>query len=121
MSLYSIQSVYLLFSGEVILGKGPLHAITIGFISSMLIAMASRVTLGHSGRMLIADNITWWIFIGLQFTAVLRVLAEFNALNSLPGLSLNIFAALVWILALGTWVVRYAPIYLSARIDGRPG
>jgi uncharacterized protein involved in response to NO len=121
MTLYSLQSIYLFASGELILGRGPLHAVTIGFVTSMLIAMASRVTLGHSGRQLIADNITWLIFLGLQTTAVLRVLAEINPLNTLLGLSLNVLAALLWVLVLGTWVARYGPIYLSARIDGRPG
>lgn len=121
MTLYSIQSLYLLITGELILGKGPLHALTIGFVTSMLIAMASRVTLGHSGRMLKADTVTWMLFLGLQLTAVIRVLAEINPINSLAGLSLNVIAALLWILVLGTWVGRYGPIYLKARIDGRPG
>jgi uncharacterized protein involved in response to NO len=83
--------------------------------------MASRVTLGHSGRMLVADNLTWFIFLGLQATAVIRILAEFNPLNTLLGLSLNVIAALLWVLVLGTWVLRYGSIYLRARIDGRPG
>jgi len=121
MSLYSLQSIYLLSSGELILGRGPLHALTIGFVTAMLIAMASRVSLGHSGRQLIADNITWLIFLGLQATAVLRIMAEINPLNSLLGLSLNVIAALLWLLVLGSWVLRYGPIYLSSRIDGRPG
>ena len=121
MSLYSLQSLYLLFSGELILGKGPLHALTIGFISSMLIAMASRVTLGHSGRMLRADGLTWSIFLGLQLTAVLRVLADIGPLNSLVGLSFNVLAALLWLLVLGIWVLRFGSMYLRARIDGRPG
>ena len=121
MTLYSLQSIYLLMSGELILGRAPLHALTIGFITSMLIAMASRVTLGHSGRMLILDNMSWLVFLGLQATAVLRILAEINPLNSLMGLSLNVFAALLWLLVLGTWVVRYGLIYLRPRIDGRPG
>ncbi|MBG7610538.1 MAG: NnrS family protein, partial [Anaerolineae bacterium] len=43
MLLFSIQSLYFLFSGELILAKGPLHSITIGFFTSLLIAMASRV------------------------------------------------------------------------------
>ncbi len=120
-SLLGLQSLYLLINDELILGKGPLHALTIGFITSMLIAMASRVSLGHSGRMLVADKITWAIFLGIQVTALLRILAEFNPINSLSGLSFNVIAALSWILLLGVWVLRYGVIYLRARVDGRPG
>ncbi len=121
MTMLSLQSLYLFFTGELILGKGPLHALTIGFVASMLIAMASRVTLGHSGRMLVADNLTWLIFLGLQFTAVLRLLADINPVDSIAGINFNVIASLMWLLVLSIWVVRYAPIYLSARIDGQPG
>ena len=121
LALFSVQSLYLQFNAALILGKAPLHAITIGFVSSMLIAMASRVTLGHSGRALHLDTLSWWLFIGLQVTAILRVLADVNQLSSLAGLSLNVLAALTWVLVLGAWVIRFAPIYLRARIDGKPG
>jgi uncharacterized protein involved in response to NO len=121
MLLFSIQSLYLLFSGELILGKGPLHAITIGFFTSLLIAMASRVSLGHSGRKLILGRITWSLFLGIQLTALLRVFADISALNSLFGLSLNIITSLIWIVCIGTWVVRFVPFYITARVDGQPG
>jgi len=121
MVLFSIQSLYLLFSGELILAKGPLHAITIGFFTSLLIAMASRVSLGHSGRKLVLGQITWSLFLGIQLTALLRIFADISALNSLFGLSLNIITALIWIVCIGIWVIRFAPFYITARADGNPG
>ncbi|MCK4586382.1 MAG: NnrS family protein, partial [Gammaproteobacteria bacterium] len=121
MSLYSMQSLYLLFSGELILAKGPLHAITIGFFTTLLIAMASRVSLGHSGRKLILDQITWGLFLGILLTALLRVFADISALNSLFGLSLNIITSFIWIVCVGIWVIRFAPFYITARADGNPG
>ena len=33
-----------------LLGQAPLHALTLGFFASMLLGMAARVTMGHSGR-----------------------------------------------------------------------
>jgi uncharacterized protein involved in response to NO len=36
-------------------GQAPVHALGIGFFATMLIGMASRVSLGHSGRKLEAD------------------------------------------------------------------
>lgn len=121
MLLFSIQSLYLLVSGELILGKGPLHALTIGFFSALLVAMASRVTMGHSGRMLILDNRSWYLFIGIQLTAVLRIFADINLINSILGLSFNVIASLCWLTCIGVWVSRYAPMYITARVDGRPG
>ncbi len=121
MTLFSVQSLYLLATGELILGKSPLHAITIGFFTSLLIAMASRVSLGHSGRMLILDNIAWAMFLGLQVVAIFRILADISAVNSLFGLSFNVLAILVWLICISTWVSRFGPFYLTVRADGRPG
>ena len=45
-------------------GLAPLHTFAIGFFASMVLGMASRVTLGHSGRPLVLDNFTWLLFIG---------------------------------------------------------
>jgi uncharacterized protein involved in response to NO len=121
MLLFSIQSLYLQIYGELILGKGPLHALTIGFFSALLIAMASRVTMGHSGRMLILDNRSWYLFIGIQLTAVLRIFADITVINSMLGLSFNVIASICWLACISIWVIRYAPMYITARADGRPG
>jgi uncharacterized protein involved in response to NO len=121
MALYSVQSLTLLLTGSLILGKAPLHALGIGFIAGMTIAMASRVTLGHSGRPLVADDFTWVCFLGLNAAAVVRIAAELQGLNAILGLNLNIVAALAWLAFLTPWVVRYGTIYLRPRADGKPG
>ncbi len=121
MALSSMQSLTLLLTGTLILGKAPLHALGIGFIAGMVIAMASRVTLGHSGRPLVADGFTWACFLGVNVAALLRVTAEVPAIAQLPVVHLNLFAAAIWLASITPWVVRYAPMYLLARADGKPG
>jgi len=121
MSLFSIQSLILQFNGEFILGRSPLHALTIGFFASLLIAMASRVTLGHSGRMLILDKTSWALFIGLQLAAITRVLSDLLFDDLLMSNNLNLIAAALWLISLCVWFIKYAPIYLSGRVDGREG
>lgn len=121
MTLYSVQSLYLLLTDELILTRAPLHAITIGYFSSLLVAMASRVSYGHSGRMLILDNTIWALFLGIQLTAVFRILSDTTALNQIFGLNLNIIAVLLWVLCMAGWVIRFGPVYLSQRVDGKPG
>ena len=120
MVLYSLQSLVLLLGGAYILGRAPLHALGIGFIAGMTVAMASRVTLGHSGRPLAADDFTWACFLGVSVTAALRIAAEVPALNP-PVLSLNLVAAIAWLACLTPWVLRHAPMYLRPRADGKPG
>ncbi|HED34145.1 MAG TPA: NnrS family protein [Gammaproteobacteria bacterium] len=121
MSLFSIQSLLLLMSGEYILNKAPLHAISIGFFASLLVAMASRVSMGHSGRVLKLDNISGLVFIGIQLAAVMRILSDIEYDNTLLSHGFNLTAALLWLLCMSTWFIKYVPMYLNVRIDGKEG
>lgn len=120
MLMYATQSLVLLFTGEWILARAPLHALGIGFFGSMLLAMASRVTLGHSGRQLAADRTTWRIFLLFQCVALLRVVADFAPLAVSP-VPFYLTAALLWLLCFAVWSAKYGVIYLRPREDGRPG
>jgi len=118
MSLYTAQSLVLLATGTDFLGRAPLHALGIGFLTSMVVAMASRVTLGHSGRALSADRLTWAVLLGVNASALTRIAGEFF----LPVASwLNLLAALVWLAALLAWALRYLPMYWQPRADHPPG
>lgn len=101
------------------LGQAPLHAMTIGFFASMLIGMASRVTMGHSGRPVATDDVMWRAFCAMQAAAVLRVVSE---LPALPGAPIVMwFSSMLWLLAFAMWAWRFAPCYWRPRADGRPG
>ncbi len=121
MLLFSVQSLALLIGAENILGKAPMHALGIGFIASMSLGMASRVTLGHSGRPLVLDGFSWACFLGVTLTALLRIAAEIPLLAESIGVSFNLLAAGAWLLFMGAWVARYAPMTLRPRIDGKAG
>ena len=120
-ALYSIQSLYLFFTDELILARAPLHSLTIGFITATLIAMATRVSLGHSGRKLEVSNYVMLIFTGIGFAAILRILADTSVINTIFNIHMNIIAASVWIICMLLWVIKFAPIYLTPRADGNPG
>jgi uncharacterized protein involved in response to NO len=103
-------------SGATGIPLGSLHALSIGFASSLLMAMVTRVTCGHSGRTLAADALTWRLFVLLQLTAVVRVAAGIAV-----GPVWLAVAGLMWIGAFVPWCARYAPVYWRPRTDGRPG
>jgi uncharacterized protein involved in response to NO len=116
-ALFSADSLSLAWHGTSSLARAPLHALTIGFFASMLVAMVTRVTHGHSGRPLAMGAIPWMAFLGMQLTAIVRVLAD-TARQPWPVYTA---AALLWLLVLAPWVVRSAWIYLTPRRDGKPG
>lgn len=116
--LYSALSQGLwLASGKAMLGLGALHAVSMGFLGSIMIAMVTRVSCGHSGRALVADNLVWALFWGLQVVVGLRLLA---AVEGVPSW-LTALAAAGWALVVTVWALRYANWYGRPRIDGKPG
>ncbi len=118
LMLYSAQSLTAFISGHVWLAIAPLHALTIGYFSSMVLAMVTRVTLGHSGRLLRADKTVWLLFLGFQFAAIARILGDFPLVRAS---SFYIIAALIWLVSFVLWDVKHVPIYWKQRIDGKQG
>ena len=99
------------------LGRAPLHALLIGFAGSMLVAMVTRVTQGHSGRPLAMFGVAWAAFAGIQLAAVMRIWAALRTEDS----AILLLAAGAFLFGLAPWLVRNALVYSRPRIDGRPG
>lgn len=115
--LFALQGAGFALYGTDAWGRAPLHALTIGFFGSMLVAMVTRVSQGHSGRPLEMAPVAWFAFAGVQLVAVLRIAAEW-----LPTAPVWMTVAAVgWLLAFLPWVVRYTLIYWRPRADGNPG
>lgn len=116
-ALYAVQSAIYAVSGAFVLGRGPAHALFIGFFGSLLVAMVTRVTQGHSGRPMRMPAAGWFAFVALQGVAIVRIAAEVAP----DGYAWQATAAAGWLLAFLPWVLRSLSIYLRPRADGRPG
>ena len=110
------QATWLL-TGEPLLGLGAVHALSMGFLGSLMLAMVTRVSCGHSGRALVADDLVWGLFWTLQVAVLLRLAA---AVQGAPTW-LTPVAALAWAGVVTAWALRYANWYGRPRTDGRPG
>ena len=121
MVLYGLQSLIYMQSGKIVFGLAPLHALAIGFFTSMILAMTSRVTLGHAGRPLELDRLTWILFLGFQAAAILRIIADVSSAAAAIIPQLYIIAGLIWLFAFALWAIRYVPIYWRPRVDGKQG
>lgn len=95
-----------------------IHVMAIGGFGLMILAMISRVSLGHSGRPLVLPNGFFVAYLALVFAVFFRVAAYF--FTDLYWLLLwGSFAC--WCVGFGLFIWRYVPILFSARVDGRPG
>ena len=116
-ALYALQSIAYLDTGMFWLGRAPAHALFIGFFASVLVAMVTRVTQGHSGRPLQMPAAAWFAFGAIQLVAVIRIIAEVAP----DPMACMAVAAIGWLVAFTPWVLRIGRIYLSPRVDGKPG
>jgi uncharacterized protein involved in response to NO len=115
--LYAVQDVIYATRGELLFLRAPLHALAIGYFGSMLVAMVTRVTQGHSGRPMQMGGVAWLCFALLQAVVLVRIRAEFGGDVYLW----LVISAYGWLLAFLPWVLRSAWILLTPRVDGKPG
>jgi len=119
----SLVAGFALKAAEAWTGLSPnlsVHALAYGGIGIMTLGMMSRVILGHTGRNVFEPpSILSWCFALLVCGALFRVV--------LPFFSMDYYiywigaSQLLWIAAFTLFLVIYAPMLWSTRIDGRDG
>lgn len=95
------------------------HALTIGAMAGMMVAMMMRSALGHTGRALQAGRAELAVFGLLQLAAVVRVATAAIA----PSWSLHATycAGVLWTSGFAVLLAAYWPVLTRPRVDGRPG
>jgi len=88
------------------------HALAVGAMGGLILAMMARVSLGHTGRALQPPKVMPWAFGLLNLGALIRVTCGGGWLW---------LAALCWGVAFALFAWHYAPMLFRARVDGHPG
>jgi uncharacterized protein involved in response to NO len=94
------------------------HALTVGAMSGLILAMMARVSLGHTGRPLQVPTSIAWAFALIQLATLARVVLPLLTPLGVPGVSLSVVC---WSLALLLFLRHYLPILLQPRADSMPG
>ena len=92
-----------------------IHAVTMGAVSGLMLAMMMRSSLGHTGRKLVASRSDMAAFLLLQLAAIVRVVASIVA-----GAAYQqwvIASGLIWVLAFLVFVTRYLPMLSRPRVQ----
>jgi uncharacterized protein involved in response to NO len=95
------------------------HALTMGVFATMILAVMTRASLGHTGRPLVVARSIAVAYLLLTVGTLLRVFG----IAVLPDhylLTVTV-SGLAWVLAFGIFVVVYAPVLWGPRADGKPG
>lgn len=96
-----------------------LHALTVGALSTMIVAVMTRAALGHTGRALHAGPLAVAAYLLLIAAALVRVFGLAVLAGPYPALILA--SASLWTAAFACYLWAYAPVLCSPRIDGKPG
>ncbi|WP_444899939.1 NnrS family protein [Microbulbifer sp. VAAC004] len=91
-----------------------LHAFAVGGIGGLILAMTSRVSLGHTGRILQAPRLMPLAFAALALSALARIFWA-------PAPSGFLAAIVAWVLGYSLFLIYYTPVLFQPRVDGHPG
>ena len=96
--------------------SAAVHALTAGAMATMILAVMSRATLGHTGRELRASGLTQASYVLVTIGALLRVASPTGLLDYQIGMEV---AGVAWMGAFLLFVIAYGPILWTSRLDGK--
>jgi uncharacterized protein involved in response to NO len=98
---------------DVLPQTAALHALTVGAIGTMTLAVMTRASLGHTGRSLSAGPITLVIYVLITTAAVLRLVSPLAGDWMVPMLWL---AGAAWSGAFGLFALFYGSALMQPRV-----
>ena len=96
-----------------------IHALTVGAVGGLMLAMMTRTALGHTGRRLEAGPVEVTAFVLVQVGGLVRVFPAIVWPDSYSVFLLTSTA--LWCVAFAVYLAGYWPILTRPRVDGRPG
>lgn len=92
--------------------SAAIHALGIGAIASMILSVASRAALGHTGRPLQSHALLTGAILLLSLASVSRIAASFTGAELWLWIGLG-----CWLLAFISWLLHYVPILTRPAIS----
>ena len=118
---YAWVPVGLALLGASILGAAlpvaaAIHALTAGAMATMILAVMTRASLGHTARELKAGPATSLIYLLVTLGALIRVTAPLGYMDYMLGMEIS---AAAWGGAFLLFLVAYAPVLFGPRLEKR--
>lgn len=95
------------------------HSLGIGAAATMILAVMTRASLGHTGRELGVSPLIVIAYVALSVAMLLRVFGPF--VLPLSYSTTILLAGGAWLVSFALFVIVYTPILITRRVDGRPG
>lgn len=95
------------------------HALAAGAAATMILAIMTRASLGHTGREIKAASLTTVAYVSLLLAIAVRVFGP--ALLPFGYSRVVLLAGSLWVLTFLLFAVVYVPILVGRRVDGKSG
>ena len=121
LSILWVPVALVLLAGSILAGwpsSAWTHAAGTGAVGCLILGVIARVSLGHTGRPLALPRGMVSAFVMVHLAAVVRVLTAFDVISWQAGMGIS---SLLWVVAFGIFLARYAYMLASPRVDGKPG
>ena len=102
-----LESSSSLFGMGIVFEQSALHALAIGYFSTVLIGFGTRVVLGHSGQTPTADKLTIVIFWAIQAIVVIRIFAGMSLNGDFDYVFWIVMSAKLMAIGLIIWSFKY--------------
>jgi uncharacterized protein involved in response to NO len=93
--------------------SAAIHSMTAGAMATMILAVMTRASLGHTARELKASPLTVLVYLLVTAGALLRVAASLRLIDYQMGLDI---AGLAWGGAFLLFLIAYAPVLWRPRL-----
>ena len=110
-----IEGLMAFYDPTIIFEKAVIHTMALGYFLTVLIGFGTRVILGHSGTTPHASNFAIFIFIVVQFIALLRIFSSFSFNFGLNYIFFINLTAILLIIGLLVWSSKYITILLKGK------
>ncbi|MEF1212423.1 NnrS family protein, partial [Vibrio alginolyticus] len=105
--------------GDAFASHNLIHLFAIGALGGLILAMITRVTMGHTGRMIYKGPNMSLAFAAITASALVRSFAViFDPANMILWIDIS---GGLWIVAFGLFVWRFGVMLVTPRVDGHPG
>ena len=94
--------------------SAAIHALTAGAMATMILAVMTRASLGHTGRALKASGATSICYLLVTIGALLRVTSALGWIDNRIGM---LAAGAAWIAAFAIFLAAYGPVLFGDRVD----
>ncbi len=109
-----LSNIISIFSGANFLFL-DIHILVLGFILTILIGFGTRVTLGHSGNQLIADEWTKILFYWTQVVVITRIITSIIFAFHWNFLFWFDITITVWIVLFGIWAFKFFRVLIFGK------